>query len=281
MTNEEALKLWWYYSLEVTPGVFTPGFGFDSAALVRKLLSGVELRGEPFLDLCSMDGMVSYIAARRCAEVTAWDRIDHGDKFAWLYQNNPRAFPDIRFVLGNGLSTASIGLPPYRAVVFAGLLYHVLDPVASLLNARRMLQDGGVMIVETAAVARPGHAMWFNEGGQFYPAPESANYWLPTKQCLVSMLRMARLEVLDTAWFKQHGDVIRMAFACRAVDHDSFGWAGQQAASENGRMTIAEFIDWSAVKSDRAPVGYAPQNAGELSIAERKRLSVLRLSDIT
>ena len=288
--TNDMLTCWWYYSLEVQPGVFTPGQNFDSVSLVRKLLAGVAVEGEMCLDIGCMDGMVSFLMARRGGVVTAWDRIDHSEKFGWLKSQNAEAFPlrfhwNVQPLRRLAKSSKICSSQGYRVVIFAGVLYHVLDPLASLLYARACCQDGGIVIVETAAVGMsrtvPGCALHFNADGYLYPAPGSANYWLPSLECLGQMLRIARLEVLGSAWFAQSGGVVRVAYACRAVDHDiGSDWDLQRNVSENHRLTVGEFIDWQTTRSDCEPVAYVPQNVGELSGEDRKRLSVLRLGDL-
>jgi SAM-dependent methyltransferase len=291
MTTDEALQTWWYYSIEFESGRFTPGLGFDSVALVRKLLAGVAVEGETCLDIGSMDGLVSFLMARRGGRVWSWDRIDHVAKWDWLQSVNPQAFPKPGVRIGpslRGLAGGLSGLELPRVAIFAGVLYHVFDPLASLLYARSCLQDGGLMIVETAArVSSEPARLTFNDRGRFYQDPGAGNYWLPSPDALDAMLRIARLQTIERAFFPQHDNVVRLANVCRAVGHDiGDDWELQRNASENHRLTVGEFLDWrrTTAPDDSEPVLYTPQIGGsrayQMPEEERRRLSVLRLADL-
>jgi hypothetical protein len=74
----------WYYSIEMSPGVVTPGRLGDSAILTRRLLKGCQLEGTRCLDIGPMEGMIPAILARRGAKaITAIDvTLQHADKIA-------------------------------------------------------------------------------------------------------------------------------------------------------------------------------------------------------
>ena len=52
--KDETLNQWWYYSIEIEPGRFTPGQNFNSVSVVRDLLRGVDVAGRRCLDIGSM-----------------------------------------------------------------------------------------------------------------------------------------------------------------------------------------------------------------------------------
>ena len=66
MNREELLKSKifnqkWYHKIELLPGLFTDGDGFDNLNLTRELLKKIDLKGKNCLDIGAMDGMMSVI----------------------------------------------------------------------------------------------------------------------------------------------------------------------------------------------------------------------------
>ncbi len=89
-------------------------------------------------------------------------------------------------------------------ILYMGVLYHHRDPLTQLIDLREALVPGGELYLETIGV--PG------EGPTAYlPAERYANmsnvWFLPTLECLVTMLQRARfvdIEVLSRDWGRQH-----------------------------------------------------------------------------
>jgi len=83
-TAEELAKTdlftgWWYYSVELMPGLVTKGQYPDSFPMLpRIVLRNCDLRGTSCLDLGSMEGLVPVLMCRQGAKtVLATDAIDH------------------------------------------------------------------------------------------------------------------------------------------------------------------------------------------------------------
>ncbi|MGD0900128.1 MAG: DUF1698 domain-containing protein, partial [Thermoguttaceae bacterium] len=203
------------------------------------------------LDVGCMEWFASILAARRGAHVTAWDRL-HDDmnssdeKLDWL--RSKIGGPEV-FVRSKRIGDIRPGTDNYDVVVLAGVLYHAMDPFATLLTARSLLRNGGLMLVETAVAPGDDSALCFNNHGRFYWDPAQANYWLPTLPCLDAMLRCARLSPLDGVWIDD--PVARFGVVCRAVPHvpDDHPW--MQAQMDGGAVAAnyGEFIDWRGVES--------------------------------
>ena len=84
---------WWYYSVELMPGLITRGQYPDSFPMLpRILLRNCDLHGTTCLDLGSMEGLVPVLMYRQGAKaVLATDAIDHcREKMAALrYYSKP------------------------------------------------------------------------------------------------------------------------------------------------------------------------------------------------
>ena len=66
--------------IELYPGVYTKGFGFNNIALTRKMLDTIDLHGTTTLDFSTMEGAMSTIMAKRGACVLATGAIDVSDR---------------------------------------------------------------------------------------------------------------------------------------------------------------------------------------------------------
>lgn len=261
LAEHPMLRTEWYYSIEVAPGLITPGKPFLSMGLVRCLLARMPVEGQRCLDIGAMEGMMSILMERRAAQhVTCWDRSvnqSHG-RVQFLRE---QLGVQLDFVYTDHFAQLREALPraQFDIVILAGVLYHVVDPFATLLRARSLLRHGGLMLVETAGVLDDTAFAAFNSHGRFYPNPVDANYWFLSVAGLDALCRCARLEPLDFLWLQDPASIPRrMACVCRATEGvpGLDPWLCGQALDGNVRENYAEFIDWTRCHTDRAPLPY-------------------------
>jgi len=163
-------KLQWYYSIELTPGVYTKGFEFNNIALTRKMLENIDLQGTSALDISAMEGTISTVMAKRGAAVFSTDAIDrsdqirlvqraHGVQFSYFPEMPLHRFAEAIFEIqaskasGHG---AVIGPSEktnfgFDVVLSSGVMYHVMNPVDHLMTYRKLCKLDGLMVLETAA----------------------------------------------------------------------------------------------------------------------------------
>jgi SAM-dependent methyltransferase len=285
----------WYHALELMPGVMTAGCRFDNVILTRQLLKGIDVAGMNCLDIGAMDGLVSYLCERRGAKrVVAYDR---QSRVADVFTNGDR-FRFARESLGSRIDylwnvpisqikaeSAKLDLPLYDVVVFSGVLYHMFDPMAGLAWVRNLVRDGGLLLIETAALLDPGYALHFNHQGRFYP---STDYWFTTIPILDYLLRFFHLRPIDCRYL-HHRDVdglpvIRAGVLCRAEPYRL-----QEVGDEWMRLAdtqlfdpdFREFLDYESLRSSQGPVPYVPEPAtpeiwredtGSLNVYETMRI---------
>jgi 2-polyprenyl-3-methyl-5-hydroxy-6-metoxy-1,4-benzoquinol methylase len=278
---DKTLNQWWYYTIEIEPGRFTPGQNFDSISVVRDLLRGIDVRGRRCLDIGSMEGVSSVLMSRRDGSVVAYDRYDCSDKIDLV---KACTGADFTFIPGHKFTDLPQIEKPFDVVVFAGMLYHMFDPMSGLFTARNMVRNGGVILIETAAINAPGYLMHFNASGQFYPQPEQSNYWFPTPAMLEFMCRMARLELLDVSWLPQWdtpaGPLVRLGLVCRAVSRITTDdmWLYRQDQQDQAQMVevarnYREVVSWDRVDIAGDAVGYTRP------ASRRDRTDLLNLKD--
>jgi tRNA (mo5U34)-methyltransferase len=164
---EAALDREWYHTIELAPGIVTPGW-FDTRSVVSELPFPASLEGKRCLDIATFDGFWAFEMERRgAAEVVA---IDILDPRAWDWpagsEDEVIAAIDKRKEGGRGFRIASAArgsgvnyversvydLDPevdgqFDFIYLGSLLKHVRDPVRALEKARSVCR-GQLLVVD-------------------------------------------------------------------------------------------------------------------------------------
>lgn len=279
----------WYYTIELAPGIYTPGEQHVNVALTRRLLSRVEIGHEVrCLDVGIEEGLVSVLLGRRGAQVVAYDRVFSKERLDLVRDALDAGFELVgeptenhanRLWFGRGGPTPGRGMPlpqlrgtlaagghgPFDVVVFSGVLYHVYDPLASLALIRGLVRTGGIVIVETAAVFDGALSLNLNSAARFAPLA----IWLPSLGCLDYLLRLVRLDPIDVV-YRGRGRG-RIAIACRAVDQPSGDPDDDFIVSPLHDYELAEYLDWPAVASGDPPIAYADADGRRINVLKAVR----------
>lgn len=161
---------YWYHTLELAPGVVTPGH-FDLREAVHRL-PWPDVRGKRCLDVATFDGFYAFELERRgAAEVVAID-LDDAIQLDWLPRELPpdlrpgdepigRGFRLAHEVRGSSVQRVSCSvydldpevLGTFDVVVCGALLQHLRDPFGALLAMRRVCHGEllSVELVDTLA----------------------------------------------------------------------------------------------------------------------------------
>ncbi|MEA2126597.1 MAG: tRNA (mo5U34)-methyltransferase [Solirubrobacteraceae bacterium] len=190
---EQIKSINWFHSIELAPGVVTPGHD-DTSARLDILRIPDDLTGKTVLDIGAWDGFFSFEAERRHAE-----RVVALDSFAWNKTNwsDKRGFELARSALGSKVEDVEMevaDLDPeqigtFDVVLFLGVLYHMRHPLLALERLASVTAD--LAIIETHVdmtwTRRPAAA--------FYPSHElgldPTNWWGPNPEAVVGMLKAA------------------------------------------------------------------------------------------
>jgi tRNA (mo5U34)-methyltransferase len=148
----------WYHTIEVAPGVLTPGW-FDLRSVMDRI-PWPDLRGKRCLDVATYDGSLAFEMERRgAAEVWATDVPNHDD-WDWMPRERDKGVEYLAAVAGQkgrGFEIAAemlgskvqrrfvnvYDLDPqemgqFDVVVCGSLLLHLRDPFRALAGIRRM-----------------------------------------------------------------------------------------------------------------------------------------------
>ncbi len=201
----------WYHTIELAPGVVTPGY-VDLRAVAGRVLPD-DLSGRRCLDIGTFDGFWAFEMERRGAEVVAID-VDRIDEAEWPPHRRKDLLRDQRergTDLGRGFRLASEMLEsrvervvcnvydlsperiggPVEFVFIGALLLHLRDPVRGLERARSALDaEGELRLLEPYSRAlnlRSPRA----PAARFSPLDSSFNWWVPNLAALEAWLQVA------------------------------------------------------------------------------------------
>jgi tRNA (mo5U34)-methyltransferase len=234
---EENPRLW-YHTIELAPGVVTPGF-IDLRKAAGRILPD-DMSGVRALDVGTFDGFWAFEMERRGAEVVAIDleRIELAEFPPLRREKLQRRREEEGFELGVGfrLAAAAIGSGVSRTVcnvydltpdVIGGpvdfamngaTLTHVRDPVRALERIRSALvPGGGLLSFEPFSVPLTLRARR-RPSAEFRAASTDYTWWLPNLAAIAAWLNAAAFtEVRRLAITKPPSmEAARyVAFSCR------------------------------------------------------------------
>ena len=224
------LERQWYYTVEIEPGVYTSGHDHPSISLTRALLRRVYLKGASCLDIGTQEALIPVLLKRAQAKhVVAYDRWKQTAKVSLVRQAYDVSFDYICGMpleeLPRVLSNKKNNL--FDVVVFSGVLYHLINPLGLLSIARSFVRDNGIFLIETAVLQSEEMTLHFNAGGKLYG--QSANYFIPTTNCLDYFLRMLCLDFIEVRYLgKVEDGVFRVGILCRATREPTGREAGDE-----------------------------------------------------
>lgn len=230
----------WYYTVELEPGRFTKGFNFKNIAATRTALDAVDVTNHSVIDLSTMEGMFSTLLAKRGAVVTATDIIDCGARISLLKKGHgvdflyiPHVPPDnqseymFKFQTLNSYSQmkplkAFTHTPyGYDVVLSSGVMYHVLSPLHYILQLRKIVKLGGMVILETACAINDEIEMYHDYRNDAFVYGGRCSWFISTG-ALDLFFRAAFLKPLGFCYVrsqvKSDLNVVRLGIVAQAVD---------------------------------------------------------------
>ncbi|HZT65656.1 MAG TPA: hypothetical protein VFA11_07685 [Acidimicrobiales bacterium] len=203
--RKQVAETWWYHTLELAPGLETPGW-FDTRPVLDRIPFPADLSGRRCLDIGTFDGFWAFTMERRGAgEVMA---IDVPDPRVWDWPANspPEAIEQISsrrpgsgFALAAAVFDSKVerrelsvyDLDPAQVGTFdfvyvGSLLLHLRDPVGALMKVRKVC-SGSLLLVDAVSLslglaARPAATL----DGMGRPW-----WWKPNVEALVRMVEAA------------------------------------------------------------------------------------------
>ena len=289
-TLRELANEWWYYSVELSPGLVARGIDYDHdiPLLPRILMRSCSLQGMQCLDLGSMEGLIPVLMARQGAQsVLATDFAD------WLSHK----MNAVKFAYGVDFEFQSVGLMyelhqklrgrSFDFINCSGLLYHVWSPLHVLAGVRPLLRRNGLMIASTIVNLTDDRFAEFNRAGMLNT--ECNTFWYLSVGLLEYFLRYLRLQPIKVLCFV-HGEHWRgpgdrgpnedrgyVSVLCRAVDgSDADAWMQESAI---GSIEYTLGTDWAT--ADSQPVSDIALTEELTDISGMSLLDAIRSAPLT
>lgn len=189
----EVARVNWFHSIELAPGLVTPGLADTAAQIPRLHLP--DLTGKTVLDVGAWDGFFSFEAERRGAA-----RVVALDTFSWRARGDhtgKAGFELARRALGSNVEDVEVDVldispqtvGQFDVVLFLGVLYHLRHPFLAIEKLRQVTRE--LLILEThvdlIGLRRPAMAL--------YPGSELngdwSNWWGPNPAAVIGMLEQS------------------------------------------------------------------------------------------
>ncbi|PRY20247.1 uncharacterized protein DUF1698 [Aliiruegeria haliotis] len=259
--DSEQLKDW-YYEIEVAPGVMSGGRVRGTLGMTREVIANMDLEGARCLDIGTQEAVAPVLMARQGASyVAAYDRLDLSDRLA-IVQSSYGVDIDYYHSLEMHQLKQALNereVPAFDVVIFAGVLYHMIDPLVGFAVARSTLRDGGIAVIESSVYVSDEFVMQFNAGGRYY---QGSNYFQVSLACYEYFAHMVRLKPIDLLFTRPSASGIsRVSMVCRAVtdviaDADDT-WIRKGFVAQD---MAAYGLRYRELASDKAPVPYTAIN---------------------
>jgi len=219
--QKEMAQLQWYHSMDFGDGFHVQGRRLvfpDNYSLfgVQYFIENMELSGHVCLDIGAVDGLVSFILKMRGADtVISTDVLERRTYLLareYLGLETTYHTPVVIDELDTIVEEKSLDL-----IINAGVLYHLVDPLGSLLQCRRFLKTGGYMILETSYLPhRKNAVMHFNLADTSKRRIDQTSItWRPSANAVYGMLEASSFQVIAAAAVGSRLSVLAKAIAPR------------------------------------------------------------------
>ena len=193
----EVDRLRWAHSIDLGNGIVTPGIWGAHNVQLHRAIGDIDFRGKKVLDIGCWDGLFSFEAEKRgAAEVYATDLISQRDlRDQQTFQLAHRVLESkVKYFPHTSVfDVETLGVRDFDVVIYAGVYYHLKDPLRSITALRRVMRDGGLMIVEGEVIDSRECIASFH-----YRKPyglDHSNWWMPSPSCLREWVECSFFEI--------------------------------------------------------------------------------------
>jgi tRNA (mo5U34)-methyltransferase len=180
-----AARLTWVHQIDLGGGFITPGH-WGPVQPIQRALADLDFRGKKVLDIGCWDGLYAFqVEQRGASEVYATDLLTQrqfADQPTFAVaraalKSQVKYFPKMSVY-----DIEQIGTREFDIALFCGVYYHLKDPLRALAMLRRVMKDGGQLVVEGAVLNQPGcYAKFYYRD---FIVGDFSNWWIPTPDCL-------------------------------------------------------------------------------------------------
>lgn len=163
---------------------------------VLKYLSEIDLAGKRCLDIGTLDGMTAFVLSELGAgEIVATCQQDlNRFRMVRAYQGYENI--DYRPNISIAEFPAIFEPASFDLVVISAMLHHLTAPLDALLEARRLLNRGGLFVIESIEIERDDPALLLNTELE-EPVFGAPTLFVPTEAAMRGMLKLACFDILS------------------------------------------------------------------------------------
>jgi SAM-dependent methyltransferase len=198
----------WYHKIDLGDGIVTPGRDFERLwNSTLKVIDTLDYKDKRVLDIASWDGFWAFEAERRGARtvVSSDIRLEGFPNLLFAREIlESKVIPMCNASVQDLPARVSVvGLEPQFDIVHHfGLFYHLRDPLLSLAQARAVMPEGALLVLETAFIEDDEKSYMafagLPEKFHFYGISDT---WAPTTRCLREVLIRSQFEpVMEESW---------------------------------------------------------------------------------
>lgn len=227
----------WYHTIELEPGVATPGW-CDLRATTTVPPIPKKLKGKRALDCGTFDGFWAFELERRGAEVVAIDidEIPPPDS-PEIHRERTRqemagvkpgtGFTLLKEFFGSAVTRVSCNVydvtrdvvgGPVDIAFMGALLLHLRDPIRALESVRKTLRAGGTFVCLEPVSDALAHID--KPAADYLGLTTPWTFWYPNQACLLAWIRTAgftNLEQTNETWVTDGDGVTQHLLAVRAT----------------------------------------------------------------
>ena len=207
---------YWYHKISLSDEVVTPGMDLEPIWLhIEDTMRSLDYHGKTVLDIAAFDGKFSFFAEKLGAhEVVATDCLYKSFKNFLFCREvlKSEVIPFFNVSPYNLVERLDVYFDEnydeqiqnnrhFDIVQHFGLLYHLQNPLWSILQARSVLKTGGLLILETDCVLNSNESVLVFNGLPLGARVRnnSSVWWAPTKRSLSEMISSCLFEIVSVS----------------------------------------------------------------------------------
>lgn len=187
----------WRHSIEVAPGISTPGD--PTKRVLRRLGLPAGLTGKSVLDVGCSDGFFAFEAEKRGAS-----RVVAFDEWSSPFVDRPEGFDTAHRLLNSKVEFHRLDLQTldpaqlgqFDIVLCLGVLYHLKHPLLGMEQLSKLTKEMLILETEVTESIINTSGMRFVEG--LYHGRDITTWWVPSVSCVMQMARAAGFQRVET-----------------------------------------------------------------------------------
>jgi tRNA (mo5U34)-methyltransferase len=192
-----ARRLPWVHRIELGDGYVTEGLWGDGNPEIERAMADIDFTGKLVLDIGCWDGRYAFEAEQRGAsQVYATDLVSQRDfsdaptfEIARAARRSTVEYrPDLSVY-----DVETLGIRDFDVVIFAGVYYHLKDPLLAFAALHRVMRPGGTLLIEGGISEDSGCFARFYYREAY--CDDHSNWWIPTVECLRQWIASAQFAV--------------------------------------------------------------------------------------